>query len=729
MPSTIAILGNPNVGKTSIFNALTGLNQSTANYAGVTIDRKFGRVNCDGATGTLVDLPGAYSLAARSPDELIVADVLLGQRADEDRIDGMLIIVDASNLERNLYFVSQLLEMEIPAVVALNMIDVAKRRGIKVDADKLSEALGLPVVPVCGNTAKGIDTLKLRFAKLLRGEVPAAEVKFRYPGPETRAIGELEAELAQHRDKIGRDVPRIEAVRLLVDEGGETELRVTKLLDGGFPTRLKAIREHAINDGVPAAVQEANARYGWAHSVIDACVTRPPKRIRTRSEKIDDVVTHRIWGTLIFAAVMLFIFQSIYAWAVPAMDLIDGVVGMSAEWAAAYLPEGMLQSLVVDGLIAGVGSVVIFLPQILLLSLFIAILEDCGYMARAAFLLDRLLSWCGLSGQSFIPMLTSFACAIPGLLATRTIQNRRDRLVTMLVAPLMSCSARLPVYIIMIAAFVPARPILGGLLGTQAVTLFCMYLLGVVVAAPVAWILKKTLLRGPQPPFLLEMPSYKTPRAATVFIKVYREGREFLVRAGTLIFAVTIVVWALAYFPHPESVLEKYEGLRTAAANEIADTAALDERIAEIDNLEAGELLRGSVLGRIGHVVEPVFRPLGWDWRIATAAIASFPAREIIVATLGTLFNLGADEDEESPGLRETLRNATWPDGTPLFTLPVALSIMVFFALCAQCGATLMVMKRETKQWRWPIIAFTYMTTLAYIGAFLAYQIGTAVLS
>jgi ferrous iron transport protein B len=728
MPSTIAILGNPNVGKTSIFNSLTGLSQSTANYAGVTIDRKFGRISADGVSGTLVDLPGAYSLAARSPDEIIVADVLLGQRKDEQPIDGMLIVADASNLERNLYFVSQLLEMEIPALIALNMIDVASRRGIKVDAEKLSEQLGLPVVPVCGNTGKGIDTLKLRCARLLRGEVPAAEARFRYPQPEMRALAELEASLNGYRDRIGRDVPRIEAVRLLVDEGGEAEVRLTRLLGPDFAQRLKHIRDLAIDEGVPAAVQEANARYAWARGIIDACVTRPPKRVRTRSEKIDDIVTHRVWGTLIFAAVMIFIFQSIYSWAVPAMDLIDGVVGMAGEWVGGALPEGMLQSLVVDGMIAGVGSVVIFLPQILLLSLFIAILEDCGYMARAAFLMDRLLSWCGLSGQSFIPMLTSFACAIPGVLATRTISNRRDRLVTMLVAPLMSCSARLPVYIIMISAFVPARPVLGGLLGTQALTLFAMYALGVVVAAPVAWVLKKTLLRGPQPPFLLEMPSYKAPRASTVAMKVYREGGAFLARAGTLIFAVTIIVWALAYFPRSESVLAHHDEQRVAAETTLADPAALEERLAEIDHLEAGELLRNSALGRAGRLVEPVFTPLGWDWRIATATLASFPAREIIVATLGTLFNLGSDESEESQGLRDTLRAATWPDGRPLFTLPVALSIMVFFALCAQCGATLMMMKRETKQWRWPALAFGYMTTLAYVGAFLAYQIGTAVM-
>jgi len=462
--------------------------------------------------------------------------------------------------------------------------------------------------------------------------------------------------------------------------------------------------------------------------VLDEAVTRPDFRPNTGSDKLDAVLTHRVFGSLIFLALMTLVFQSIYTWAGPFMDLIDASVGALGEYAGGLLPEGMLQSLIVDGVIAGVGSVIIFLPQILLLTFFISILEDCGYMARAAFLMDKLLSWCGLSGQSFIPLMSSFACAIPGIMATRTIYNPQDRLTTIMVAPLMSCSARLPVYVIMIAAFVPDTPLLGGFFNLQGVTLLAMYLLGIAVAVPVAWIFKKLVFKGDPPPFLLEFPSYKMPQFNTVYNKLYSAGREFTIRAGTLIFAVTIIVWALAYFPRDAEIIAAFDAQRETVSAEMPAGEGRDAALTELDNEESGELLRNSILGRMGHAVEPVFLPLGWDWRIATATIASFPAREVIVATMGTLFNLGADETEESEGLLETLRAATWPDGRPLFNIPVALSIMVFFALCCQCGATLAVIKRETGQWRWPAISFAYMTALAYVCALLAYQISSLVL-
>lgn len=722
MKKTIAILGNPNVGKTAVFNLLTGLSQTTANYAGVTVDRKYGYVPVNGSNATLVDLPGSYSLAARSPDEMIVADVLLGQRTDEDAIDGMLIVVDASNLERNLYFVSQLLEIEKPAVMALNMSDIARKRGIEVDTQALSRALGIPVVRMCARTGEGLSDLRHAFAQLVNEKVLPVPPQCSFPEQQCHVIGAVASELRERKQDIGRDVPYLEIVRLLVDEGGYVEERLATQLGGAFRERLAEHRAHAVVEGKPMAAQEARTRYAWVRQVMDQSVRRPDVRTRAGSERIDDVLTHRVWGSLLFVGLMLVVFQAIYSWAGPVMDVVDGIMGYLGDSVSSVVPDGMLQSLLVDGVVAGVGSVFIFLPQILLLSLFIAVLEDCGYMARAAFLMDKLLSWCGLSGQSFIPMLSSFACAIPGILATRTIHDRRDRFTTILVAPLMSCSARLPVYVIMIAAFVPSETYLGGLFGLQGLTLFLMYTIGVGVAVPMAWVFKKTLFKGAKPPFILEMPSYKVPKASTVLRKVYREGREFVMRAGTLIFAVTVVVWALAYFPRSEATLERFEAQRETAQQAITDEAALQEELARIDNAADGTLLRESFLGRAGLLVEPVFLPLGWDWRIATATIASFPAREIIVATLGTLFNLGADEDEESTSLRETLRNAKWPDGSPLFTLPVALSIMVFFALCCQCGATLITIKRETKQWRWPVLTFFYMTGIAYVAALITYQ-------
>jgi ferrous iron transport protein B len=389
------------------------------------------------------------------------------------------------------------------------------------------------------------------------------------------------------------------------------------------------------------------------------------------------------------------------------------------------LPEGALQSLLVNGVIKGAGSVLVFIPQILILTLFVALLEDCGYMARAAFLMDKLLSRCGLSGQSFIPLLSSFACAIPGIMATRTIANRRDRFATILVAPLMSCSARLPVYAVMIGAFIPSRRLLGGLIGLQGVTLFGMYCLGIMLAVPIAWLLKRTLLRGETPPFLLELPSYKLPQWGTVLRKVYSQGKEFVWRAGTIIFAISVVVWALAYFPHPSAIAKQFDLQREQVARASMPDEQRRSALDTLDAQESGALLQHSYFGRLGHAVEPLVKPLGWDWRIGMAAIASFPAREVVVATMGTIFSLGSDVDETSDSLRSVLRDAKRPDGSKLFSVPVALSIMVFFALCCQCGATLAIIRRETRSYRWPLLAFSYMTTLAYLGAFTVYQVTT----
>jgi ferrous iron transport protein B len=414
------------------------------------------------------------------------------------------------------------------------------------------------------------------------------------------------------------------------------------------------------------------------------------------------------------------------------MNLIDSGVGALAGYVEGLMPEGALQSLVVDGVIGGVGAVVIFLPQILILFLFIAILEDCGYMARAAFLMDRLMAGVGLSGKSFIPLLSSFACAVPGIMATRVIENRRDRLATILIAPLMSCSARLPVYVILIGAFVPAQYYFGGLVGLQGLVLLAMYCVGATVAIAVAWVLKKSLLRGATPPFVLELPSYKMPSLRNVAFRMAERGWAFLARAGTVIFAVTIVVWALSYYPRSEErVAADIAARRVTVQNDAAALAEFDNP-ENVDHLQGSLHQRYSFLGRAGQFIEPAVRPLGWDWRIGCAAIASFPAREVVMGVLGVIYNLGSDVDVGSENdrhrLQDKLRAARWDDtGQPVYNLPVALSIMVFFALCAQCAATLAVIRRETNSWRWPIFTFAYMTTLAYIGALLTYQISSRI--
>ncbi|GMV92094.1 MAG: ferrous iron transport protein B [Candidatus Hydrogenedentota bacterium] len=721
----IAVVGNPNVGKTTLFNALTGLTQITGNYPGVTVERKVGQLRLNGTTANLVDLPGTYSLAARSPDEMIVADVLLGQQKGEQPIDAILAVVDATNLERNLYLVSQLRELGKPLVVALNMCDLAAKQHIEIDAEKVAAELGAKVVPVCAYRREGIDTLKKVLQEAITGSNLSLPQGPEFPSTLVQELDALKAKLDEHGAELGKVFHFTEVLRLLVDRDGYAEQRLAGSLGRGVDDLLDEHRKRAAPNGSLAAL-EARSRYAWIRGVVAAGVRKPATRNLTFSDRLDSIVTHRVWGTLVFAIIMATGFQAIFAWAGPLMDAIDAACTGLGALAGSVLPEGPLQSLVVDGIFAGVGAVLVFIPQILILMLFIAILEDCGYMARAAFLMDRLLSRCGLSGQSFIPMLSSFACAIPGIMATRTISNRRDRLTTILVAPLMSCSARLPVYTLMIAAFIPAERYLGGVFGLQGLTLFAMYSLGIVVAIPVAWGLKRTLLRGATPPFLLELPTYKMPHWRTVGRKVYNQGKEFVWRAGTIIFAITVVVWALAYFPRSEEIAQQFETERNAVETGELAPEVREARLAEIQSQESGAHLQNSFFARMGHAIEPVVRPLGWDWRIGMATIASFPAREVVVATLGTTFFLGGDVDESSPELTEVLRRAERADGTRLFTIPVALSIMVFFALCCQCGATLAVIRRETGSIRWPIFAFGYMTFLAYAGAFAVYQLTTA---
>jgi len=439
----------------------------------------------------------------------------------------------------------------------------------------------------------------------------------------------------------------------------------------------------------------------------------------------------------ILAMVLLVMFSAVFSWAQVPMDWIDAGISAVSSVVESRMGEGALRSLIVDGVIGGVGAVVIFLPQILILFLLLTALEECGYMARAAYLMDKVMLKVGLSGRSFIPLLSSFACAIPGVMAARVIENRRDRLTTILIAPLMSCSARLPVYTLMIAAFIPQRSLMGGLLHLQGLTLFAMYSVGVVVAAVVAWLLKRTVLRSGPPAFVMEMPEYQWPSPRVIVARAVERGLDFVKNAGTVIFAVSILMWGALYYPRASSpeftaVVEQKQSLETnlaqaEAAGDSARVGEIEESIRTAENKLAGIQQRQSFLGRAGRLIEPVVRPLGWDWRIGSAVIASFPAREVVVATLGVVFDVGADVEEDAgqESLRSAMRNATWPDsGKPLFNVPVALSIMVFFALCAQCISTLAVIGRETGGWQWPVFSFVYMTGLAYAAAFATYRIG-----
>ena len=689
---TVALIGNPNTGKSTLFSALCGVRQRTGNYPGVTVEKKLGHADFHQQSFIIVDLPGSYSLAPRSPDEMIAVDVLLGRQNAIDEPDAVLCIVDASNLERNLYLVSQVFELGKPTVIALNMVDVARDRGLTIDVDLLRKRLHVPVIEIQANRKRGLKELKQALVDAIDSrQTPPAS-----PFPELfqAEVAKLESECA---NAFATPLPRYLVERLLLDTSGYLSHGGIREINASIHTAITAARKRLADAGTPVPAVEAMARYQWIGNLLKDVVQRPSSRPKSFSDKLDRVLTHRVWGAVIFVLLMLFLFQAVFWIAGPASDIIDWLKTHASTFVTARLAEGALQSLIINGCIEGVGGVLVFLPQIFVLFLFIAILEDCGYMSRAAYLMDRLMSRVGLSGKSFIPLLSSFACAVPGIMSARVIENPRDRLITILVAPLMSCSARLPVYTLLIGAFIPNQRFLV-LFGLQGLTMFAMYAIGIVTAVFVTLALRRTILKGATPPFVMELPSYKLPGLSIVLYRMFERGWAFVRRAGTLIFAVTILVWAAAYYPR--------------------DTAAKNP----------SEQLRHSFLGQAGQFIEPAVRPLGWDWKIGCAAIASFPAREVVIATLGVIYNLGEDEDEQrqTETLRETLRSATW-EGTErkVFNVPVALSIMVFFALCAQCSSTLAVIKRETNSWRWPAFTFVYMTVLAYVAALLTYQIGS----
>jgi ferrous iron transport protein B len=722
---TVAFVGNPNTGKTTLFNALAGMRQHVGNYPGVTVETKKGQITRGGQLYDLVDLPGTYSLAPRSPDEMVAVDLILGQQQGETRPDVVVSIVDASNLERNLYLTTQLLELGVPVVIALNMIDLAEKQGIRLDTRRLERQLGVRVVSIQANKRKGLEALKEAIAAAA-GE-PAAPAGVHFPEAFEREVEGLQCSLND-------GVPHFLLRRLILDIGSYTEQRLAERFGSDMRLRVQAARQRLSDAGCPVPAVEARTRYQWIRDALNGCVERPRQRPVSWTDRIDHALTHRLWGTLVFLALMFLVFESIFTWARPIMKAISSGKDFLADGLRDLLPAGPLSSLLVDGVLEGVGSVVIFLPQIVILFGFIAILEDCGYMARAAFLMDKLMARCGLSGKSFIPMLSSVACAVPGIMATRVIENRRDRLATILVAPLMSCSARLPVYILLIGAFLTdGQPV-----WVPGLAMFAMYLVGLVVAPLVALLLKRTLLRGEPPPFVMEMPLYKWPSWRTILRRMTDSGWAFLRRAGTMILAAMILVWVLLYFPRSDALGGNYDARIADLQERLAELPedARTVRKQEIDALY-GEWKRQSWLGRMGHTLEPAMRPLGWDWRIGMAALASFPAREVVVGTLGIIYNQGkidTDLIREAENAGETslgraLQSATW-DGESnrkVFTIPVALSLMVFFALCCQCVSTLAIIRRETNSWRWPVFTFVYMTVLAYLGALAVYQIGSLV--
>lgn len=763
---TVAVIGNPNTGKSTLFTALTGIHSRIGNYPGVTVEKKIGHFKHQQREVRLVDLPGTYSLSPRSLDEMVSVEVLLGRQVEVGRIDAVVCIADASNLERNLYLVSQVLDLGLPTVLVLNMWDVAQSRGITIDVDRLSQTLGIPVIPCEAHRHRLIDNVKDAILSV------AGKSGVESPRVFPAAFYDEGKQLGQQLQQWGEaDVPFYVTERLLLDVGGQVESSFAARFSTRLTESLTAARERLKASGFRVPAAEAKARYAWCRQVLTGVLVVPEQQQVTSSDRLDRWFTHKFFGLTVFVLIMFVVFQSISTFAEPVMELCKTGQSIVGDWIKSQMAPGPFRSLLVDGVIGGVGGILVFLPQICFLFFFIAILEDCGYMARAAFLMDKLMTKVGLSGKSFVPLMSSFACAIPGIMATRTIENRRDRMVTILVAPLMSCSARVPVYSLMIVAFFPDIKWAGGWITLHGLMIFVMTFFGAVVAIPIAWLFKKTLFKGETPPFVMELPSYKWPSPGIVAMRVYQSARAFVVRAGTLIFATSILIWAASYFPgdHAElnrvqeqvdevkaAVVEKADLERVKSElkekekeiakqhaqpdNEIAERLAkIDHRLAIVEskveplepliektNAIAEQLLETSFLGRFGKVIEPTVKPLGWDWRIGVGVLASFPAREVIVSTLGTIYSLGGEVDEEDSGLQNALRESKWPDNRPVYSIPVAISIMVFFALCAQCVSTLMVIRRETNSWGWPIFTFTYMTTLAYVGAFIAYRVCSA---
>jgi ferrous iron transport protein B len=685
--ASIAVVGSPNSGKSTLFNRLTGMRQRIGNYPGVTVERHIGTLKTDNQTVELIDLPGTHGLSAHSLEEHITVDVVLGRIEGTQPPDGILAVIDATNLYQGLYLVQQLLELELPVLIALTMSDAAAASGLIIDIEALSARLsGVQICPVVATTGQGINDLRNALVELAGQPAPA-------PSESWPELASAARELAESATVPLRAA---EIERLLIDGPIGANKHVLDCLGDNAEAEVQRFREQLFGSEPPLA-REARVRYAWVREVLADVQNQMPVFYSWRT-RLKSWVNQPIPGTIGLFLVMAIVFQAVFAWATPVMDLIDNVTAVLGTLASSHLGGGALSSLVSDGVIAGVGSVIIFLPQIIILFLFIILLEDSGYLARAAYLMDRVMRSVGLSGQSIIPMISSFACAVPGILATRVIPNRRDRIATIIAAPFMTCSARLPVYALLIAAFVPARNI--GFLNLQGLVLFGLYMFGIVAGILTALLLRKTALRGPKPPFALMLPEFRRPNIQTVLMQLYARAKIFLYRAGTVIFAVAVVVWALSYYPR---------------ANDIDPGLSA--------NQAAAVQLEQSWLGRAGKFVEPVFEPLGWDWRVSSAVIAGFPAREVVVAVMGTIYAVGDEADESTLSAR--LKSATWPDGRPVFTLPMVLGLLVFYACCLQCAATLAVIRRETGGWRWPAFAWVYMTSIGYFGALLVYRLGS----
>jgi len=703
----VALVGNPNTGKSTLFNALTGLRQRVGNYPGVTVARKSGTCDLgDGQKVELVDLPGLYSLAAASPDEQVVIDALSGNIAGDRRPDAVVLVVDATNLLRNLFLASQVAELGRPVVIVLNQADVAKEQGLRIDTELLSRRLGgVPVVLSSAWKGEGILDVRRAIASAVAKQTPMKRVV--WPTNIAAALADVAA--AATAD-TGKPISDADAQRLLFDTNPTTADRLGWTIAQRDKT-LRSARDRVRNSGYNPMAAEPLVHYAHLRVILEGVVTEGAGKAG-RSAAVDRLLLHRFLGPVLFLGIMLGFFGSVFWLAKFPMEWIQFGVDWTKAIVAPQLDAyPMLQSLLADGIIGGVGAFLVFLPQILILFLFIGILEDSGYMARAAFIMDRLFSWCGLNGKSFVPLLSGFACAIPSLLSTRTIEDPKARLATAFVVPFMSCSARFPVYALMCAAFI--GPLYGA--GWQSIVMIGMHCVGLLFAVPTAFVLTRLVLKVKPQPFVLELPRYQMPKPRDVVWRMWQNAAEFVSKAGTVIFAITIIVWALSYFPRDASVAERIKAANPAASEEVVKA-----------KLQAA-YVEQSYMGRFGKAVQPIFDPLGFDWKITVGVLASFPAREVIVSTLGVTYSVGEGAEADSQHLRKAMQDAKWSEGpragTPIFSLAAVLALMVFFALCSQCGPTIATLAQETGGWKWAAGSFVYMTALAWLAGTAVYQV------
>ncbi len=698
----IVLAGNPNTGKTAIFNLLTGLHQKVSNYPGVTVERKLGTMNLtDEKSIHILDLPGSYSLTPESFDEHVVSDEIFSWIHGEETPNLILSVVDVENLSRNLYLTSQLLDLGIPVIVVLNMMDRVQEESLVLSPRQLKERLGAAdVVPISAIDNQGIDTLKNSISTNLN--FPAkpndADIPFEITGILRSAIRPL----FQYFTEKMKYTPRFAWAQALRITGRKNALKLletaTKHSGSSNGELIKELTQihfnvlKSLNGDTPdLSTLEPQLRYRWLDGILmkkDEVQTKSLSR-KSRSENVDRILTHKFMGPFIFIGLLYLIFQSVFSWAVYPMDWVNNLIVQFGNLVQGIMPEHIIRDLIVEGIIGGVGAVLVFMPQIIMLVFFMALMEDSGYMARIAFLLDRIMSKLGLHGRSVLPLMTGFACAIPGIMATRTIDSWKERLVTMLILPLMSCSARLPVYALMIGAFIPPINLLG-IVDAQGFTLVIMYFLGTVTALFLSVIFSRWIKVKGHSTFIMEMPPYRIPLMRSVFRQVYLRVKQFVSDAGRIILIISVILWALASFPKTET----------------------DQNI------------QHSYAGKIGKVIEPVIRPLGFDWKIGISLLTSFAAREVMVSTLATIYNVESD-DGNVVKLTDALRQDKDPEtGKPVYTVLTGISIMVFFVFAAQCMATFAVVRRETNTWKWPLFMIFYMTSLAYIMSLIVYQGG-----